>query len=114
MIVVHKKTNQTIASKMSYANTVFSRMKGLMFMDEMKGMDALLIDPCNSIHNCFVRFPLDVLFLDKNYRIVKIIRHFKPWRFSWIYFRAKMVIEMPSGKLSRDIEVGDEVEVSGV
>ena len=85
-----------------------------MFIKEMKGMDGVLLDPCNSIHNCFVRFSLDVVFIDKNLKVLKVIRNFKPWRFTKIYFRAKCVLELPAGKLIDEIKEGDELEVSGV
>lgn len=114
MIVVHKKTDRTVASNVKHANTFFSRMMGLMFVKEIKGMDGLILDPCNSIHNCFVRFPIDVVFLDKENKVVKIIRSFKPWRFTRIYFKARRVLELPSGALLEDIECGDELEVRGV
>ena len=46
-------------------------MKGLMFSKEMIG-DGLILDPGNSIHNCFVRFPIDVIFLNNDFKIIKI------------------------------------------
>ena len=111
MRIVHSKTNYTFGKNIKHANNMFSRMKGLMFVDEMKGMDGLLLDPGNSIHNCFVRFPIDVLFLDKTNEIVKIIRGFKPWRFTRIYFKARTVLELPVGSIPSDIIEGDQVEV---
>jgi uncharacterized membrane protein (UPF0127 family) len=111
--VVHKKTNYILGDDIRWMNNFWGRLKGLMFAKEMIG-DGLLIDPCNSIHNCFVRFPIDVIFLDSENKIVKIIRSFKPWRFSWIYFRAVKVIELPAGKIPVNISEGDEVEVLGV
>ena len=53
-------------------------------------------------------------FVDKNYKVVKVLRNFKPWRFSWIYFKASKVIELPSGKVPSDIIKGDQLEVLGV
>ena len=114
MIVIHKKSQKIIAKNMKVADTPLQRMLGLMFIKEMNNMDALLLDPCNSIHNCFVRFSLDVLFLDKNNKVVRIIRGFKPWRFTRIYFSARKVLELKAGTLIREISVGDEVEVRGV
>ena len=114
MEIVHIDSGIVIASNVKYANTFYTRLKGLMFISEMNNMDALLIEPCNSIHNCFVRFPLDVVFLDKNNHIVKIIRNFKPWRFSWIYFKATKTLELKAGDLIDEVKVGDEVEVRGV
>ncbi len=114
MIFKIKRTGYTLGENIKIADTMISRMIGLMFVKEMKNMDGLLIDPCNSIHNCFVRFPIDVIFIDRDYKVVKVLRNFKPWRFSWIYFKAKRTLELPKGKLPEDIKVGDELEVTGV
>lgn len=114
MKVIHKKTNLEIASNVKLADSFFSRLVGLMFIKEMKGMDGLLLEPGNSVHNCFVRFPIDVIFLDRENKIVKIIRNFKPWRFSWIYFRSRRVLELNGGSLAKNIEEGDQLEVRDV
>lgn len=114
MKVIHLKTDRVIASNVKLADTFMSRLIGLMFVKEMKGMDALLLVPGNSIHNCFVRFAIDVVFLDKENKIVKIIRGFKPWRFTRIYFSANKVLEMAAGTLISEIEEGDKLEVRGV
>ena len=113
MEFLHKKTNFSFGKDIRHANTMFSRMKGLMFSKEMIG-DGLILDPGNSIHNCFVRFPIDVIFLNNDFKIIKILRSFKPWRFSWIYFKATKVLELPEGKIPLDITEGDYLEVRGV
>ena len=41
-----------------------------------------------------MRYNIDVVFLDKQMRIVRIIRNIKPWRMTWIYFKSHQVIEM--------------------
>jgi uncharacterized membrane protein (UPF0127 family) len=114
MILIHMKTNRTIAKNIKIADSFFSRLIGLTFVKEMKGMDALLLIPGNSIHNCFVRFAIDVIFIDKENKVVKVIRGFKPWRFTRIYFSANKVLEMKAGTLIADIEKGDQLEVRGV
>jgi uncharacterized membrane protein (UPF0127 family) len=108
------KTNRIIAKNVKVADDFFSRLVGLMFVKEMKGMDALLLVPGNSIHNCFVRCAIDVIFIDKDNKVVKVIRGFKPWRFTRIYFSACKVLEMKAGTLLSGIEKGDELEVRGV
>lgn len=114
MKIIHRETGYSFGEKINHATGFFERGVGLMFRKEMGSIDGLLIEPCNSIHNCFVRFPIDVLFLDKEDRIVKIIHGFKPWRFSWIYFRSRRVLELPAGKIPNYVKEGDAVEVMGV
>lgn len=111
MKIVHKKTNFILGEKIKHANTMLSRMKGLMFANDFGDMDGLLLDPGNSIHNCFVRFPIDVVFLSSSNKIVKVIRSFKPWRFTRIYFSARRVLELPEGTLPENVIEGDELEV---
>lgn len=113
MKVIHKKTQFILGEDVKLANTFSSRLIGLMFAKEMIG-DGLILDPGNSIHNCFVRFPIDVIFMDADNKVVKIIRSFKPWRFSWIYFKARRTLELPEGKIPESVQVGDELEVLGV
>ncbi len=114
MIIVHKPSGKTILTQVKYANSFLDRTIGLMFIPEMKGFDGLILEPCNSIHNFFVRFAIDVVFMDRDNKVVKIIRNFKPWRVSGIYLKAKKVLEMEAGKLDSDVQVGDELEVRGV
>jgi uncharacterized membrane protein (UPF0127 family) len=111
MRVVHKKTNKVLGANVKEAKTFIDRLRGLMFMDEMKGMDGLMLDPCRSIHNCFVRFPIDVIFLTGDNKVVKVIKNFKPWRFSWIYFSAQKTLELPAGTLTDEVQKNDVLEV---
>lgn len=113
MQVLHKETQTFLGKDIRLADNALSRMKGLMFAKEMIG-DGLLLDPANSIHNCFVRFPIDVIFINSDFKIIKIIRSFKPWRFSWIYFKATKVLELPEGCIPEFVKEGDILEVRGV
>ena len=114
MIIVHKNTNTQLAKKAQVAESFFERLKGLMFIKEMKGFDALLIKNCNSVHNCFVRFPIDLVFLTSDWKVVKVVRGFRPWRFSWIYLKAKHVLELPAGTVGKEVKEGDYLEAQGV
>ncbi|QFT88463.1 hypothetical protein FIU87_07400 [Bacillus sp. THAF10] len=88
------------------ADTIFSRLMGLMFKKDLLD-EGLLITPCNSIHMFFMRFPIDVVFLDKNNCIVLCIRHFKPWRVSPIVKNSYSVLELPIGSIDEFcLEVG--------
>ena len=62
------------------AETFWNRFKGLMFVSKEKSFN-LLIKNCNSIHTCFMKFNIDVYCLDKDFKVVKIYRNIKPFRF---------------------------------
>jgi uncharacterized membrane protein (UPF0127 family) len=113
MILIHKESNTVLANDMRVCRTFIERSRGLMFRKKFLG-DGLLLEPCNSIHNCFVRFPIDAIFVDGNFKIIKILKDFKPWRFSLIYFKASRVIELPGGSLPEIVKKDDFLEVQGV
>ncbi|MEX1099063.1 MAG: DUF192 domain-containing protein [Bacteriovoracaceae bacterium] len=114
MRITHKKTNKALGESVKVASSFIERLKGLMFIKEMKDFDGLLIQNCNSVHNCFVRFPIDVVFLSSDLQVVKILRNFKPWRFSLVYLKAKHALELPAGSVGRDVNEGDFLEAQGV
>jgi uncharacterized membrane protein (UPF0127 family) len=76
------------------AASFFTRFLGLM---GRKPSDyGLLLIPCNSVHTCFMRYDLDVFFLDRDYKVLAIRRDMKPWRVTSIIREARMVLELPS------------------
>ncbi|MCK5683024.1 DUF192 domain-containing protein [bacterium] len=61
------------------AENFWERFKGLMMKPDLKKSNGLLIEKCNSIHNCFMRFPIDAIFLDDNDKVVETKERLKPW-----------------------------------
>ena len=99
MKIINRTKNTVLAQNAVVADTVFSRLKGLLGRKDFIEGEALIIKPCNSIHTFFMRFPIDVLFIDKDSRIIKTISSLKPFRLTCIYFNAAFVIELPAGTL---------------
>ena len=91
------------------ARAFFKRLKGLMFRTEMKPGSAMLLSPCPQIHTCFMRFALDVLFLDKNGTVLYIMENMKPWRLSPIVCHAAQTLEMPAGTLRGRVKKGEQL-----
>ena len=109
--IVEKQKQKVIASNVQMARTFFERLKGLMFKEFMAESEGMIITPCNSIHTFFMNFPIDVVFLDKEYRVVKVYRSLKPWRVTPMFFSAKHVLELPGGSLPEEIKEKDQLEV---
>lgn len=99
-----------ISDNILVADNVLTRLIGLMFRKKPLA-DGLLLEPCQSIHTFFMRYPLDVVFLNHDNQAVKIIRNLSPWRMTWIYFKAKKTLELPAGKLPESLKEGDQLEV---
>jgi uncharacterized membrane protein (UPF0127 family) len=74
--------------------------------------EGLWLVPCESIHTFFMRFPIDVIYLDRHHRVKKVRSAVLPWRFS-ACFSAHSVIELPAGTvLDRQTRAGDQLEFS--
>ncbi len=112
--VRHKESGVVLAERVEMANSLHTRVLGLMFRRELAGIDGLLIQPCNSIHTCFMRFSIDVIFLSANGEIIKILRSMKPWRFSWMYLRAVKALELKAGTVPISVREGTFLEVQHV
>jgi uncharacterized membrane protein (UPF0127 family) len=109
LLVLKRMNGEVVCKRMKMANSFFDRLNGLMFTKKLEGFDGLLINPCNSIHTFFMLMSLDVIFLDRDLKIIKIIYDLKPWRLTWMYFKATQVLEMKAGTLQRDLVVGESL-----
>ena len=85
--------------RLDIANTFWKRALGLMGKHQLERGTGLLIPNCRSIHTGFMRFPLDVIFLDENNRVAKVVRNVKPWRMVWGGWKACSVLEVQCGWL---------------
>jgi hypothetical protein len=103
----------TVANDVRVARSFLARGRGLMFASGLPADSGLLIDPCGSIHMFFMRFALDVLYVDREDRIVRAQRGIQPWRLGPIHTRgAKYVIELPVGTIDRSgSDVGDQLHI---
>jgi len=108
-VLLHNEKKTVVGENIFLANSFITRFMGLMFKKEIRNYTGYLISPCNSIHTFFMKFNIDVLFITKDKKIIKIIRNLKPWRLTFIYFKSYEVLEMPSGTLTKEIKVGDEL-----
>jgi uncharacterized membrane protein (UPF0127 family) len=89
-----------VASDVEVADTIWSRFVGLMGRHELPAGHGLCIRPCSSIHMFFMRFPLDVAFVDRDGRVVRLYHGIRPWRVSRIVRGAAAAIELPAGALA--------------
>ena len=87
--------------KVEKADTFFKRLIGLIGRKKIDSATGLLIAPCNSIHMLFMRFSIDAIFIDKEFRIKKIVRNLKTWIGFAVCLKAWGVIEMKAGEADR-------------
>ena len=93
------------------ADTFLARFRGLMLRKRLPASHGLLIAPCNSIHMCFMRFAIDAIFIDKDYKVLKVARNVKPWiGLAWCW-KAWGVVEVSAGE-AKDVRIGDTITYS--
>lgn len=111
MIIKNTTQNTTIATDAKIADNFISRLKGLLGASRLESGGALIIRPCSSIHTLGMKFAIDVIFLDKHDKVVKIMNNMKAGRFS-LAWGASYVIELPSGVAdTTNIRVGDMIAI---
>ena len=93
------------------ADNFFKRLRGLMFRSRLAAGRGLLLAPCNSVHMLFMRFAIDVIYLDENFCIKKIVRDLTPWLGISFCFGAWGALELPSGEAQRlNLVVGQKFQ----
>jgi uncharacterized membrane protein (UPF0127 family) len=96
-----------VCAQCAIASTPIARLKGLLGRSSLEAGEGLLFPRTGSIHMFFMRFPLDVVFCNRELEVVKVVRNLKPWKTAAAR-GAKVVIELPVGAAA-GIEPGDRL-----
>lgn len=100
MELINYSTGSTIAKEVKQAHRFWPRFKGLMFTNSMPAGRALHLAPCSSIHTFFMKYEIDVLYINKENEIVGIEERLKPGRLGSRFSGASSVIEFPAGAIN--------------
>lgn len=104
--------NTVICEDARRADTFVSRALGLMGKAGLKEGEGLVLKPCTSIHMCFMRFPIDVIFV-KGDSIIGLVESIRPWRLSPVFWGATLAIELPAGTIKKSSSAkGDTIRIS--
>jgi len=108
--VQNRTRGSLLGERVRRANRPWSRAIGLLGRRSLGPGEGLVLVPCTSIHMLFMRFPLDVLYVDRQDRVVKAVRNLKPFRFSGCLRAAHYTIELPVGTIDGSgTAVGDQL-----
>jgi uncharacterized protein len=109
MLLLNARTDAMVASDVKLALSRGDRRQGLLGQNSLDPSVALVLSPCSSIHTMFMRFSIDVVFVDRDGRAVRIVADLPPWRIA-VARRAYAVIELSAGSVrARDVRIGDEL-----
>lgn len=105
-------TKQTMISDHCHlADSLPKRLVGLLNRSGLNDGEGLLLDRCFGVHTMGMRFTIDVLFLDKAYRVVRAVNSLVPFRICFVP-KAVYVIELPAGTILRSqTKTGDQIQV---
>jgi len=110
--------NQTrrayLATRLGVAQTHWSRLRGLMMSspDSFPAGQGLWIVPSHGVHTFAMRFPIDVIYLDRERTVIHVERNLKPWRVARVCRKAASVLELPGETLnSTGTALGDRIEI---
>lgn len=108
-ILRNARHEHVVARKVETAFDRTTRNRGLLGRSSLPDDSALILAPCNSIHTFFMRFAIDVAFVDRDGHIRRARQALQPWRIQ-AALHAFAVVELASGALERsDTRVGDRL-----
>jgi len=115
MKIVDLSNGKLIASGASIAHSLLSRLVGVIGMREMPAGSAIIIPHCRQVHTMFVRFCIDVLFVDKYHRVIGVQECMLPFSVSGYHRKSDYVIELPGGTVhTLGIQLCDDIQVEGL
>ena len=112
MMTLRREDGSVVCERCTLADSPATRLKGLLGRDGLEQGEGLLLRPASSIHTFFMRFPIDVVFLDRALVVLAIEDTIDPWR-SASKRGAKAVLELPAGESSRrGLTVGTQLTLA--
>ena len=107
--VARNATRGTVlAERVAIAESLLARTRGLLGTRTLPRSEALLLRPCRQVHSFFMRYELDLVFVDRSGRVLLTRRNFRTNRISPLVMRASAVLELAAGTLAdTPTEAGD-------
>lgn len=112
MQVIISSTKRILVGNLTVADSIFKRAKGLLGRTSLASDSGLLLKPCKAVHTFGMKFAIDIVFIDRGNRAIKVIKALKPNRMTAIYCNAATVLELSSGSTTEaQLAQGDYLEI---
>jgi uncharacterized membrane protein (UPF0127 family) len=112
VVITDSTKGFVICSKGNLANTFRTRLFGLLGRKGIASGGGLLIEPSSGVHTFGMSFPIDIVSLDKNRKVIGLFHSTTAWKIRGLSFKTRSVLELPAGRiLECGIEPGDEILV---
>lgn len=111
MRAINKDSGHLVARELQVAATLWSRARGLLGRSGLRQGEGLLIAPCLGVHTFFMKFPIDLIFLDRENRVLFTVERLAPQRATGLIRGSASVLELPAGTVEgSETSTGDRIE----
>ena len=111
-ISIRTTDGRVVCQRCAVADGPLTRMRGLLGRSKLAADEGLLLKPGGSVHTFFMRFPIDVVFMDRDGQVTRVVGDLAPWRIAGSR-RARAVLELPAGACARvELEPGTRLSFS--
>jgi uncharacterized membrane protein (UPF0127 family) len=114
--IAYNRTRQVhLATDLALADTHWTRLRGLLGRgpDDFRNGSGLWIVPCHGVHTLGMGFAIDVVYLDRDLKVIHVETDLQPWRFAPVRRIATSVLELPSRTTAATkTEIGDKIEIT--
>jgi len=111
--VFNTTRNTVLGEQITVAGTSLRRLVGLLGKSRLEPGTGLLIIPSQAIHTVAMRFAIDVVFVDRDWRVIYLRHTMAPFRMTGLHWKARCVLELPAGVIAQtSTMVGDQLSVT--
>ena len=112
MMAINLTKGSVVARELRIARNFIERFRGLIGSKPLADGDGFLIPHCQGIHTFGMSYDIDVIYLDRDGRILAVYEALKPNRFAKVYFQSRFVLELPMGAIERSrSNIGDTLHL---
>ena len=111
--IIDETRGTLVGNRVQIADTSLSRRMGLLGKSGLDAGGGLWIRPSSGVHTFFMRFPIDVIGLDGNLRVIRLWNQLVPYRMTSVSLNLRSVIELPAGRVGAcNVRLGDVLRVT--
>ena len=110
--ITNLRTGAVLGERIRFADNAVARLIGLLGARELQPGEGLLLAPSSGVHTCGMSFPIDVIALDRCWRVQRIWEQVLPWRILCPSLKTRSVLELPAGIAGKlQVRIGDQLAV---
>jgi hypothetical protein len=100
LLVANTNRGTILGEAIEVAHTAAQKVKGLLGRECLEDGQGLLFRGAGSLHTLFMRFPIDIVYADKNGKVLKLVEGVGPFKFVAAPLRCYYALELPAGAIS--------------